>query len=71
MRGQQVLSDPQGWRKLIQARVRPRLEDNDGPGELVESISADCRHVRRVGFTGGLSKLRDAFVRDAVWERVI
>jgi hypothetical protein len=27
MRGQQVLSDPQGWRELIQARVRPRVEE--------------------------------------------
>jgi len=28
---QEVLSDPQGWRELIQARVRPRLEDMMAP----------------------------------------
>jgi len=28
---QQVLSDPQGWRELIQARVRPRLEEMMAP----------------------------------------
>jgi glycosyltransferase involved in cell wall biosynthesis len=28
---QQVLADPQGWRELIQAKVRPRLEEMMAP----------------------------------------
>ena len=43
MRGQQVLSDPQRWRELIQARVRPRLE------EMMASVNWWSRFQRAVG----------------------